>query len=97
MAVDCGQSLTLSGEDFISTYNSSEWAERAFCRNCGSNLYYRLKQNSQYIVCAGLFDQNEFVFDHELFIEEKPKYYNFSENTKKITGEELFAAFSSQN
>ena len=24
---------------------SSAWAERGFCKNCGSHLFYRLKEN----------------------------------------------------
>jgi len=40
----------------------------------------------------GLFDQEaELTFDHQVFIEQKPDYYTFSNKTKNLTGEELFA------
>jgi len=43
----------------------------------------------------GLFDQDEnVVFDHQIFIDEKPSFYDFSNNTKNMTGAEVFAAFS---
>ena len=43
MAVDCGTDVSFEGEENISVYSSSEWAERGFCKECGSHLFYRLK------------------------------------------------------
>nr|WP_229680731.1 GFA family protein [Marinobacterium zhoushanense] len=95
MAVDCGTEVKFSGEENISTYSSSDWAERGFCARCGSHLFYRLKQNGQYIIPAGLFDTAEALnFDHQIFIDEKPEYYAFANETKNMTGEEVFASFS---
>ena len=71
-------------------------AERGFYQKCGSHLFYRLKENNHYYVPVGIFDNNEaFVFDLEVFIEEKPDYYAFANETKKMTGEDLFAMFQS--
>ncbi len=51
-------------------------AERGFCKKCGSHLFYRLKQNSQYYIPVGIFDNDEgLVFEHQVFIDEKPEYY----------------------
>ena len=71
-------------------------AERGFCKQCGSHLFYRLKQNNKYYIPAGIFD-NEFdlVLEHQVFIDEKPEYYSFANETKNITGEELFTMFTS--
>ena len=33
MAVDCGSEVSFEGEENISVFNSSEWAERGFCNN----------------------------------------------------------------
>lgn len=97
LAIDCNTNVSFSGEDNISTYASSDWAERGFCAKCGSHLYYKLKLNGQYIVPAGLFDnETAFNFDHQIFIEEKPTYYDFANNTKNMTGEEVFAQFSGE-
>ena len=95
LAVDCGQEVTFEGQNHISIYDSSEWAERGFCQHCGTHLFYKLKQNKQYIVPVGLFDTDEqFDFTTQIFIEQKPDYYTFSKQTKTMTGEEVFAAFS---
>lgn len=93
-AVDCGTEVSFEGEENISTYSSSDWAERGFCNRCGSNLFYRLKQNNQYIMAAGIFSEEGYLFDHQVFIDEKPFYYEFANETKNMTGEEVFAQFA---
>ncbi|MGI9296241.1 MAG: GFA family protein, partial [Pseudomonadales bacterium] len=93
--IDCGSDVSFGGKENISVFDSSEWAERGFCNKCGSHLYYRLKQNDQYIMPIGLFGNPEaVVFDHQVFIDEKPAYYSFANETKNMTGAELFAQFA---
>ncbi|MGL4617934.1 MAG: GFA family protein [Chroococcidiopsis sp.] len=95
LAVECGSDVSFQGEDNIGIYQSSEWAERGFCKQCGSHLFYRLKQNNQYYIPAGIFDNDEgLVFEHQVFIDEKPAYYSFANETKNLTGAELFAQFA---
>ena len=94
MAVDCGTETSWTGTDSLSVYTSSDWAERGFCANCGTHLFYRLRESGQYIVSAGLFDREDaLIFDHQVFIEEKPAYYTFANDTKNMTGPEVFALF----
>ncbi len=94
-AVGCQGEVKISGLEKIATYESSEWAERGFCSQCGTHLFYRLKQNNQYIFPAGLFETDgQMHLDHQIFIEEKPEYYAFLNETKNMTGEEVFAQFS---
>ncbi|MFK7816429.1 MAG: GFA family protein [Gammaproteobacteria bacterium] len=96
MAVDCGTDVSFSGKQHIKIYNSSEWAERGFCKQCGSHLFYRLKENNQHIMMVGLFDNlDDIEFDHQVFVDDKPKFYDFSNQTISMTGEEVFAQFSS--
>ena len=98
LVVDCGSDVSFTGEENITVYESSEWGERGFCKLCGSHLFYRFKQNNQYHIPAGIFDNREgLVFDHQIFIDEKPEYYSFANETKKITGEEVIAMFASQS
>ncbi len=98
MAVDCGTDVNFTGEDSISRYASSAWAERGFCANCGTHLFYHLKGKGQYMMPAGLFDaESQLVLDHQIFIEEKPAYYDFANDTHNMTGAEVFASVSSEN
>lgn len=96
LAVDCGNNVSFEGKDNIGIYSSSDWAERGFCKNCGGHLFYRLKESNQYIMPVGIFDNGEnFVFDHQIFIDDKPEYYCFSNETHNMTGAEVFAKYAS--
>ena len=96
LAVECESDLSFSGEENIGVYQSSEWAERGFCKKCGSHLFYRLKENNHYYIPVGIFDNNEgLVFEDQVFIDEKPEYYSFANDTKNMTGAEIFAQFAS--
>lgn len=94
MAIDCGTNVSLEPESKVSVYDSSEWAERGFCSQCGTHLFYRLKQAQQYMMPAGLFDIDDLVFEHQVFIDEKPDYYCFANDTKDMTGAEVFAMYA---
>jgi hypothetical protein len=98
MAVDCGSDVSFAGDENITVFSSSDWAGRAFCSQCGTHLYYLLKEPKKYIMSAGLFDDDSgFVFDHQVFIDEKPGYYRFANETEAMTGPELFAKFAPQS
>ena len=95
MTVDCGTEVSFEGEENIGVFGSSEWAERGFCRQCGSHLFYRLKANSQYMMSVGLFAADPgFVFDHQVFIDDKPAFYAFGNETTDMTGAEVFAGYA---
>lgn len=94
MGVDGGTEVTLDGEENISVFESSKWAERGFCRRCGTHLFYRVKRTGQYALLVGLLGDDEgFVFDEQLFVEEKPSYYRFANETHDLTGAEFFAKY----
>lgn len=96
MEIDCGADVDIDGEDNISLFESSDWAERGFCRNCGTHLFYRLKASGQHMIPVGLFEESDrLVFEGQVFIDEKPTYYEFSNKTKNLTGAEIFALFGS--
>lgn len=92
MAVDCGTDVQFEGKEHVGVYNSSEWAERGFCKQCGSNLFWRMKHTQQHMMAVGLFDgKPDFTLDHQVFIDKKPDFYSFAEETTDMTEAELFA------
>lgn len=94
LAVECGDAVTFTGTEHIGVYDSSEWAERGFCKGCGTHLFYRLKEDRFHALPVGLFDeQQDWLLDHQVFIDEKPAFYSFAEQTKNLTGEQVFAQF----
>lgn len=94
LSLGCDAGVNFSGEDNIKIFNSSDWAERGFCSNCGTHLFYKLKGTTHYAIPVGLVDDLENAdFTTQIFIEEKPSYYDFANKTKMMTGEEVFAEF----
>jgi hypothetical protein len=97
ITIDCGDSFKVSDQAPILRFQSSEWAERGFCTLCGTHLFYFLKPNNQYHLPAGLLQiEEQYQFTHQIFIDEKPEYYDFANTTKNMTGPELFALFNAQ-
>ena len=98
LAIETEGKVSFEGEENITRFKSSQWAERGFCRKCGSHLFYHLLDSQQYIMPVGLFDiDDELFLEHQIFIEEKPDYYSFSQKTKNMTGAEVFAEFEKAN
>lgn len=96
-AVECGSDVEFEGSEHVTIFSSSEWAERGFCRECGTHLFYRLKKEGHYAIPVGLFGGgSEWRFTEQIFIDEKPSYYSFAESTKDLTSEEVFAQYSGQ-
>ena len=92
---DCGTSLQVKDDANLGVYRSSEWAERAFCRQCGTPLFYRLVDQNLHFVSAEAFDSRAgYALTHQVFIDEKPSYYDFANKTHDMTGAEVFAAFA---
>ena len=95
LGLECGSTLQIADPSQLGVYRSSAWAERAFCKQCGTPLFYRLVDKDFYFVSAEAFDDRaEFVFASQIFIDEKPAYYEFANKTHNMTGAEVFAAFA---
>ena len=95
MEIDCGTEVTFDGDENVRIFASSDWAERGFCKQCGTHLFYRLKATGNYSVPIGLFEDDEQLeFRHQVFVDERPSYYEFSNRTKDMTGAELIAKFN---
>ncbi len=98
MEVNCGATVQFNDGAPIAVYDSSDWAERGFCSNCGSHLFYRLKENQHHMVPVGLLDDDSGLsFKQQVFIDEKPSYYDFNNTTENLTGAELFAKFTGES
>lgn len=95
LATNCGSDVIFDSQEVITVYDSSEWAERGFCSRCGSHLFYRLKQSGEYYMPAGLFDSaDKFTLDHQVFIDRKPGFYQFANDTDDMTEAEVFARYA---
>lgn len=94
-SIDCQSDLNIEGEENITRYDSSLWGERAFCKHCGSHLFYHLKGSNTYYVSAGLFSETkESKLTMQIYIDNKPHYYNFVEKTRMLTEKDIMNMFN---
>ena len=95
MEIECGTNVTFDGEENISVYDSSDWGQRGFCNQCGAHLFFLFKKTGGYGVPIGLFDDDEKLeFRHQVFIDDKPPFYEFANKTNNMTGPELIAKYT---
>lgn len=88
--------VRFSGAEHITVFSSSEWAERGFCKQCGTHLFYRLKEKEHYAIPVGLLDSDDWAFTQQIFIDQKPDFYTFANDTSMLTEQEVFAQHSSK-
>lgn len=101
MAVHAAGVVTFSGEQHISRFSSSQWAERGFCNQCGSNLFYHLLPrpglpDGEYILSAGtVSDQSQLHFENEVYVEHTPGWYQFSDEASRtrLTEADIMAMY----
>lgn len=87
--------VKITGDDALKVYDSSEWGARGFCGNCGTHLFYHLKPTDEYTVAMGLIQRTEgLTFTRQIFVDQKPDYYSFAQDTENLTEQEVFEKFS---
>ncbi len=92
LAVQVGP-VTFEDEEHLVRYQSSDWAERGFCRQCGSGLFYRIRETGDYVFWMGSFDDQEaFSLVGEIYVDEKPQAYDFAGEHPRLTGAEFLAS-----
>ncbi len=88
------RTLTIEGEENLQRFQSSAWAERGFCRLCGSNLFYRVRASDTYEICIGAFDDRDgLVVASEIFIDSKPDGFSFAGDHPRLNEKETLAKY----
>jgi hypothetical protein len=79
------ENLVIEGPDNITWYRSSDFAERGFCRTCGSALFWKRHDHHYTSVLAGLFDNpTGLTEDCHIFLADKGDYYSVGEGLPKF-------------
>ncbi|MDR0250438.1 MAG: GFA family protein [Burkholderiales bacterium] len=95
VSIHCTPETVFEGQDAIGVYPSSDWAERGFCKHCGSPLFVRIKNCGSLYLSIGMLDDTEgLTLASEIFIDCKPSLYSFAEKTHRMTGAEFMAMFA---
>ncbi|MDU8923861.1 GFA family protein [Pasteurellaceae bacterium LIM206] len=88
--------IQLENADKVRCYRSSEWAERAFCAQCGTHLYYHLLSGGYY-VSAGLFPQIKFNLNAQIFTDHQADYCRLANETPMLTEAQVLADIVQEN
>ena len=75
--------VTWHGTDHIATRQTSDWAMRAWCRDCGAGLYFKVTQDSPWkgnveLPIGILDDASGLTMTNEIYIDHKPDSYAYS-------------------
>ncbi len=76
-------------------YSSSEHGERGFCKQCGSSLFWRLREDHDafcMVSVGALKDAECLELEAHIFVDNKPENYDFKDNCPRMTAEEVMAA-----
>ncbi len=71
--------LTIKGET-LKWYKSSDGAERGFCSECGSALFWRRKDSDTTSILAGSIDGDcGLEIGQHIFVADKPDWYDIND------------------
>lgn len=97
-AVQCGTKVKIDGQDKVKMYESSSWASRGFCTECGTHLFYKLNESGEYNMPVGIFRKLDNIeMDMQYFSDQRPDYYCFSNETKEMTRAEIMEFFANNS
>lgn len=89
-AVSVG-AVTFTGTEHIGRFDSSSWAQRGFCKQCGTHLFYFLKPAQRYLMSLGtLEDAAGLTMSREIFIDRKHGGYSLAGDHERWTEAETF-------
>lgn len=72
--------IAIDGEQSITWYQASEHAERGFCQQCGSALFWRQKGATSMSILAGCLDSpTGLELTRHIFTSDKGDYYDITD------------------
>ncbi len=93
------KAIEWQSDEALRTIQSSAWAERGFCSQCGTGLFYRVtaegKHHGVLSVSLGCLDDTSGLqIQREWFIDRKPEAYALAADHESVTEAAAFAMFS---
>lgn len=96
MAIDI-EDIHSVDQQYLSVFNSSEWAERGFCSVCGTFIFWRTKDHSFANINVFTLEElpEDLDFNLEIYVDHQPTFYLFNNQTQKMTEAEVIEMFNS--
>lgn len=81
------KNLILSKNNTIKWYASSDFAKRAFCGECGSNLFWKENSSETISIFAGTLDQpTGLKLVEHIYVADKGDFYSINDDLPKYPG-----------
>lgn len=94
-AVELSGSPRFGNKSALCVYRSSDWAERLFCRTCGTSILWRSADGAFQVLPVALLEYPpELELTTEIFIDDKPAFYTLAGTRTCLTGEQTIAALT---
>ncbi len=87
MSARMADGVTLTKDDGLAWYASSDIGERGFCRHCGSALFWREPGEARdWAVSVGTLAEGhgQAIVEH-IWIDDKPDFYDFADDAPRKT------------
>jgi len=90
------------GCEHIARYQSSAWAERGWCRRCGSSLFYKVTDATlfpiEWEIPLGLFDDpNGMTMTREIYVDQKTDSFAYAGEREQLTEAQVLALYGVTN
>ena len=79
------ENIDIDGENNITWFRSSDEAQRGFCSNCGSHLFWKSLIDTEMAILAASIDNIEgFHLSSHIFVQDKGGYYEIEDDLPKF-------------
>ena len=80
-------SLKFDNQEYLKLFKSSDWGERGFCSECGTSLFWRTQDGSYCNINVFAMEEQpkDLKLTTEIYIDNKPDFYQFKYSTEKLT------------
>ena len=80
------EKLTITKDDGLKWFRSSEWAQRGFCMGCGASLFWEKDGEGATSIGAGTIDNppSDLAVSQHICMADKGTYYEVAEELPKL-------------
>lgn len=86
--------LSFQNDAGLKWIESSDWAERGFCDQCGTSLFWRMKNSDHYDVSIGVLENPPVTLDAHIFTDDAGIYETIPDDAPHKTGAQVIAEFN---
>lgn len=97
-AVRMQDGVTLTRDEGLAWFRSSDHGERGFCRHCGTSLFWRVPGSGMDVaVSAGTLEPDHGLeIGAHIWVDDQPDFYEFADSAPRLTAAQAMARAASR-